>query len=266
MKEEDCYSARQKPSGGPFNLSSLAVSQKKEKEKKKWINIRLWPQPLGKRGKDLCNKNAYFSQWIWMGEKQWTRNSMCCISKKRGVKISASERGRKLVHTAAHLPPSSVTYSLHWGRWSLFQVQHLYHVVSNKKKKIEKKKLWFWASFEAKVSRVLGQWWQEDRWLPHERDGLFLTGNSLKICARVALNLFQSLLHWKMLFLSLLQEITTISVIIHGTLLQNPDIIKLIFIPILIKAIFCPTNSLKRFIHNHRSFATMKLIYGVCSE
>lgn len=35
MKEEDCYSARQKPSGGPFNLSSLAVSQKKEKEKKK---------------------------------------------------------------------------------------------------------------------------------------------------------------------------------------------------------------------------------------
>lgn len=39
MKEEDCYSARQKPSGGPFNLSILVVylrKKKKEKQLKYW--------------------------------------------------------------------------------------------------------------------------------------------------------------------------------------------------------------------------------------
>lgn len=114
----------------------------------------------GKRGKNLCKKAYRWTQtkkvlcqgsaavgksekihsgYEWK-KKQWTRNSMCCISKKRGVKISASERGWRLVHTAAHPPPPSVTYSLHWGRWSLFQVRHLYHVVSNNNNKKKRQK------------------------------------------------------------------------------------------------------------------------------
>lgn len=227
MKEEDCYSARQKPSGGPFNLSILVVCLRKKKKKKGSWNIGIMTKATGKRGKNHCKKAYRWtqtkkavvlgkcscrkkwkdSQWIWMEKKQWTRNSMCCISKKRVVKISASERGWRLVHTAAHPPSSSVTYSLHWGRWSLFQVQHLYHVVSNnnnKKKKIERKQICdFGPLVVANLSCMLGQWWQDYRWLLREWNGLFVTGNCLKFCGRVALNSFQSQRHCKTKYLSL---------------------------------------------------------------
>lgn len=57
MKEEDCYSARQKPSGGPFNLSILVVHLRKKKE-----NIGIMTKVTGKRGKNLCKKAYRWTQ------------------------------------------------------------------------------------------------------------------------------------------------------------------------------------------------------------
>lgn len=63
MKEEDCYSARQKRSGGPFNLSSL-VSKKIQKY---WIMTTA----TRKRGNNLY-KNAY----------RWTQTKKSVVLEK----------------------------------------------------------------------------------------------------------------------------------------------------------------------------------------
>lgn len=59
MKEEDCYSARQKPSGGPFNLSILVVYLIKKKKRKAAEILELWPKSLAREERTFVKKKAY---------------------------------------------------------------------------------------------------------------------------------------------------------------------------------------------------------------